>query len=75
MVLRINVDPNPKVTRIISTGGSALPQVVFEEAVTGLLGSTLNNNAFEAAVRKINQWYISEGVFGEVGPFLLLLGD
>ena len=72
MVIRINVDPNPEIRNIVSTGANVLPQIVFEQAVRGLLGKTMNYNTFEAAVKKINNWYVKEGIFGEVRAFMKL---
>lgn len=66
MVLRIQVEPNPEVKTVISTGGNALPQVVFEREIKKLMGKALNNNVFLAAISTLNEWYASNGVYGEV---------
>ena len=67
-MLNVKVDPNPQIREIVSTGGNALPQSVFQNSVAGILGQTMNYNTFRAAVRRLNEWYEKAGIAGEVTP-------
>jgi outer membrane protein insertion porin family len=61
------VKPNPELRSVVATGSGSLPTSVMQEAFAGLHGKTLNFASFARAVEKVDRWYRSTGVLGQVG--------
>jgi hypothetical protein len=52
---------------VVATGSSMLPTSVMQEAFRDLYGKTLNFASFASAVDRVDRWYRSSGVLGQVG--------
>lgn len=70
VALTIEVKPNSELKGVVIRGGDALPTNVVEEAFKTEFRETLNFRTFKDAVGKINSWYESRGLFGQVSTFL-----
>jgi outer membrane protein insertion porin family len=50
------LEANPELRGVVSSGANVLPQAVIEEAFADQYGKTLNFRNFRGALAKLNSW-------------------
>ena len=55
------LEANPELRGVVSSGANVLPQAVIEEAFSDQYGRTLNFRDFQKALGKLNSWWAGQG--------------
>jgi hypothetical protein len=67
--LVVRVTANPPLRGVVAEGADALPSKVLRRAFRGLHGKSLNFVRFGRAVERVDRWYSSRGLLGQVTDF------
>lgn len=54
----VQLEANPELRGVVSSGANVLPQAVIEDAFSDQYGKTLNFRSFQKALSKLNSWCV-----------------